>query len=412
MSSRTVFAVALVFALAILAAMPLYGSGVRIVRLSYASGDVRLARSADAKPEAAILNTPIVEGSRLVAGEDGLAEIEFENGSVVRVAGPAEISFDHLGVNADNGHVNGIVVVRGTVYAHVKPQKHDEYSFTVSGNQTLVLEHSAHLRIQAGEQAASVAVMDGEAELRSGGNAQSIRKSESLTVARGGEVQPLARNIAPGHFDAWDAKRDHTHEAELARLQRDPYGSAYQGYGAAELGNYGAYTFIPGFGAMWRPFGFGMDWSPFSYGAWGMYPGFGWTYISAYPWGWAPYRYGGWYWFNDYGWMWGPGNYSLASWSAVPVISSKPPGFASLHAPVSTTTTTLLVGNPPLAVRGAGSIQMMPRSEQNAMAGPRGAHTQPIGGSGQAGSTGSMQTSTPSHTSTGMSTGGGHTSHK
>ena len=60
-------------------------SHVRIVRLSYESGSVRMDRATGQGLERALLNSPIVEGSRIVTGNDGLAEVEFENNSVVRI---------------------------------------------------------------------------------------------------------------------------------------------------------------------------------------------------------------------------------------------------------------------------------------------------------------------------------------
>ncbi len=42
-------------------------------------------------------------------------------------------------------------------------------------------------------------------------------------------------------------------------------------------------------------------------GAWGFYPGYGYMFASAYPWGWMPYRYGNWMFVPSYGWMWQPG---------------------------------------------------------------------------------------------------------
>ena len=60
-------------------------SHVRIVRLSSVEGQVQIDRAAGEGLERAILNTPVVEGTRLVTGSDGLAEVEFENQSALRL---------------------------------------------------------------------------------------------------------------------------------------------------------------------------------------------------------------------------------------------------------------------------------------------------------------------------------------
>src|SRR5664279_5915656 len=75
------------FGLAVMAAMLLAvvsaqaTSHVRIVRLSYEDGNVQMSRGTGQRLERAILNSPIVEGSSVVTGSDGLAEVEFENNS-------------------------------------------------------------------------------------------------------------------------------------------------------------------------------------------------------------------------------------------------------------------------------------------------------------------------------------------
>ena len=60
-------------------------SHVRIVRLSSVEGQVQIDRATGQGLERAILNTPIVEGTRIVTGDDGLAEVEFENQSALRL---------------------------------------------------------------------------------------------------------------------------------------------------------------------------------------------------------------------------------------------------------------------------------------------------------------------------------------
>ena len=48
---------------------------------------------ADQGLDRAILNTPIVQGTRIVTRKDGLAEVEFEDQSALRMAENSEIRF-------------------------------------------------------------------------------------------------------------------------------------------------------------------------------------------------------------------------------------------------------------------------------------------------------------------------------
>ena len=73
-------------------------SHVRIVRLSSVEGQVQVDRAGQGL-ERAILNTPIVEGTRILTGNDGLAEIEFENQSALRLTEDSNVKFSQLLMN-------------------------------------------------------------------------------------------------------------------------------------------------------------------------------------------------------------------------------------------------------------------------------------------------------------------------
>src|SRR5580658_6433064 len=60
-------------------------SKVRIVRLSEVKGEVQLDRLTGKGFEGAMANLPVTEGARLKTG-NGVAEVEFEDNSTIRVA--------------------------------------------------------------------------------------------------------------------------------------------------------------------------------------------------------------------------------------------------------------------------------------------------------------------------------------
>ena len=100
-------------------------------------------------------------------------------------------------------------------------------------------------------------------------------------------------------------------------------------------------------------------------GAWSWYPGFGYMFASAYPWGWMPYRYGSWMMVPGMGWMWQPGGWN--SWVAAPRYSGAlPANFHPLVAPATGTVKTVAVGRggavsalaPSRMVLNAGSAGM------------------------------------------------------
>jgi hypothetical protein len=125
-------------------------------------------------------------------------------------------------------------------------------------------------------------------------------------------------------------------------------------YGASDLSYYGSFYNIPGYGMMWQPYLVGAGWDPFMNGAWMWYPGSGYAWVSAYPWGWTPYRYGSWTYLNTYGWFWQPGT-SWAGWNTGPNIARAPQTF-SVPRPPATPGRTLLV-NRAAPVSPVGVVQ-------------------------------------------------------
>ena len=111
-------------------------SHVRIVRLSSVEGQVQIDRATGQGLERAILNTPIVEGTRIVTGADGLAEVEFENQSALRLTENSEVKFTQLLMNDAGTKANRIIVDKGLVYLDTASKGDDRYLITV-GDQSL-----------------------------------------------------------------------------------------------------------------------------------------------------------------------------------------------------------------------------------------------------------------------------------
>ena len=95
----------LLFPLLLTSASPVFAdsSHARIIRLSLVQGDVRLARDVKGDPlasqnatwEAAELNLPIRQGY-VLSTDKGLAEVEFENGSMAFLGGDTVLEFYDL----------------------------------------------------------------------------------------------------------------------------------------------------------------------------------------------------------------------------------------------------------------------------------------------------------------------------
>src|ERR1700756_3987041 len=89
-SSRTFLTAA---ACALLSLPALADSQARIVRLSDVQGSVQIDKNTGLGFEHAFVNLPLVQGAQLRTGANGRAEIEFEDGSSMRLAPNTAVEF-------------------------------------------------------------------------------------------------------------------------------------------------------------------------------------------------------------------------------------------------------------------------------------------------------------------------------
>src|SRR5882724_3230615 len=120
--------VRLVIASLLLSTLCFADSQVRIVRLSSLDGDVQIDRNTGQGFEKAFLNLPITQGAKVQTGSEGRAEVEFEDGSVVRLAPKTVVEFSQLALRDSGGKASNLKVQAGTVYVDFRGGKDDEFT--------------------------------------------------------------------------------------------------------------------------------------------------------------------------------------------------------------------------------------------------------------------------------------------
>src|SRR5713226_7165503 len=91
-------------------------SQARIVRLSDVQGTVEIDKNAGLGFERAFANLPITQGTQLRTRENGRAEIEFEDGSTLRVTPNTTVQFSTLGSSDAGKRTSVIDLVEGKAY--------------------------------------------------------------------------------------------------------------------------------------------------------------------------------------------------------------------------------------------------------------------------------------------------------
>ena len=338
--ARTSLLVRLLLVILFSSAISFADSQVRIVRLSSVDGDVQIDRNTGQGFEKAFLNLPITQGVKLQTGSEARAEIEFEDGSVARLAPGTTVEFSQLSLRDSGARASDMKVQQGTVYVNFRGGKDDDFTVHFV-RETVTLKDAVHFRVQVNDANATLAVLKGNAKVEGTSGSVEVEKNQSITFDLANHDQYETAKVEDAPFDTWDKEQDKYHNSYLSK--KHDY-STYA-YGVSDLNYYGNFYNAPGYGRLWQPYFVSAGWDPFMDGGWAWYPGTGYTWVSAYPWGWTPYHCGSWRFVQSFGWGWQPGG--CGSGFGFPPVINAPVNF---HVP-----------QPPVGRPGSGTIVMTPR---------------------------------------------------
>src|SRR5215469_14970188 len=337
MTTPSPLKLSLVFcAVAVFSLPALAESQARIVRLSDVQGSVQIDKNTGLGFENAFVNLPITQGVHLKTGATGRAEVEFEDGSSMRLTPNTTVEFSKLGLTDAGQRVSEVNLVEGMTYVNWLGK--DDFSLNFS-REKVSLDRAAHFRVDTSPEVANLSVFKGDLEVDGPNGKLSVEKKKTATFdAADDDKSKIENKIAEAPLDSWDKEAVSYHnEYAKNNASSSPYG-----YGLSDLNYYGAYSNVPGYGMMWQPYFAGVGWDPFMNGAWGWYPGFGYMYASAYPWGWTPYYYGNWAYVPGYGWGWQPGGFN--GWHPIPHYTATTLTHVSLAVPAGESGKTIFVG--------------------------------------------------------------------
>jgi FecR protein len=343
-------------------------SQARVVRLSEVQGDVKIDRNLGQGYEKAFLNLPIMQGEKLQTKSDGRAEVEFEDGSTLRITPDTVIEFPQLSLRDSGAKVSAVHLQEGIAYVNFAGAKGDEFTLTFA-HEKIAIAQAAHLRLEVADVTATVAAFKGDVRVEGDSGTVAVSKNRTATFdLTNGDRSTLAKDVEPDPFDAWDKQQDQYHQQYGSNTYRSysPYA-----YGTSDLNYYGNFFNAPGYGTVWQPYFAGAGWDPYMNGAWAFSPGFGYGWVSGYPWGWTPYHYGSWAYLPTYGWAWQPGG-TWAGYSG-PRIIRPPANFVSPQPPSSSVQEIVPVNRGPVPVQVGRSFNRLEISQNSAGLGiPRG----------------------------------------
>jgi competence protein ComGC len=337
-------------ACALLALPAAADSQARIVRLSDVQGGVQINKNAGLGFENAFLNLPVTQGTQLRTGEKGRAEIEFEDGSTLRLTPNTQVEMSTLG-SSDGKRISTVNLLAGRAYVNWLGKAGDQFTLKFSGERVM-LSQAAHFRVVSAPGMTEVASFKNDLEVTGQSATVKVPKKKMVDFdADHNDQATEAKNLKQDTYDDWD-KQSVSYHDEYAKNNSTPLG-----YGASDLSYYGGYSNLAGYGNLWQPYFAGAGWNPYMDGAWSFYPGMGYMWASAYPWGWMPYYYGNWVYAPGFGWGWQPGGFN--SWQGGVRYTGALAGFRPPVAPTGTVNTVVVGKGGPVVGAGAPTRMML-----------------------------------------------------
>src|SRR6478672_7392137 len=216
----------------------LASSQARIVRLSDVQGSVQIDKNTGSGFEDAFVNLPIIQGTQVRTGGTGRAEIEFEDGSSMRLASNTLVQFSGLTLSDSGKRISDINLVEGMAYVNWLGK--DDLSLNFS-REKISLDHSAHFRVDTSTEVANLAVFKGQIDVDGPSGKLSLEKKKTATFdAVNDDKSTVAGKIVEAPLDSWDKEANSYHD-QYAKNNSSPYG-----YGGSDLNYYGAYQNVAG----------------------------------------------------------------------------------------------------------------------------------------------------------------------
>ena len=269
---------------------------VRMARIARMEGSVSWRPGDDVDWSDAGWNLPLREGAEIWVNPGAKAEVQFDDGSYLRLGNGALATF-HTMFSDSRGEFTEIKLNAGTASLQLTSNLSSYQIDTPLASVTSA--GVSNLRVDA-TNGLRVIVWNGQAQVQGIAGQITVGSGEFLRLANGSSNYAVFP--APGR-DSWDAYCDGRYEATRHPSRYLPSSIALV---AGDLDSYGVWVRDPQYGYCWHPNMPDPNWAPYHDGHWVWVSPFGWTWCGNEQWGWAPYHYGTWF-PSPRGWLWRPG---------------------------------------------------------------------------------------------------------
>lgn len=312
-------------------------------RLSSVEGQVRIVQGGQTIADPALVNAPLFAGFQIETGDDGKAEVQFDDGSVARLSPDSGLTLKS--VSGDGGQGTEVLLESGLGYFELQGGGSGGPMRVDFGDSVATASGFTVMRIHIDTPPGDLAVFSGNAHVERGNSlAVDLHGGESVALnANDPTHYDLSETIEPDSWDAWNQDRDQALNATAA----DQTGAAKSFVNSEnpnpawnDLDANGNWYNVPGSGLIWSPYSASTaGWDPYGCGHWMYTPRFGYVWVSCEQWGFLPYSCGSWNFYGGFGWGWSAGggcnpwwrNGGYNGWN----VGAGPSGYRPLPRPIS-----------------------------------------------------------------------------
>ncbi len=274
---------------------------VRLARFAYVQGNVTWRADQSLDWAGATSNLPLKQGAQIWVASGGRAEVQFDDGSYLRLGSGAIATLQVL-YSDTNGEFTEIGLTSGLSMLKVK----HEASIYQLDTPLVSVKAGGPSRVRIGVSGGvDIGVPEGSAAIEGAHGTAELNRGDYITIQDANSPYNVRQLPGPDLWERWNVDRESTLDnAEQALVQHNVPANIC--LVAGDLDSYGTWRTDATYGEVWCPRAVDGNWRPYYAGHWTWVNPFGWTWCSDEPWGWAPYHYGTWF-HAGYGWAWRPG---------------------------------------------------------------------------------------------------------
>ena len=297
--------------------------------ITYLEKGCKIKRSISPQFEEPILNYPVIPGDEIYTN-NGRCEIQFDNGTIVRLDKNAELKVETILAQSltSKWKITTLLLKRGNAYVMNKNYKKELFQF-ITPNAAIKLKDNSVSKIEVNKNRETYfQVIRGKGYIKYGPDEKKLKerkvnKSERVFVNSSHNLIQ-EELIADTDFDLWnEVMNEHFREIHWGRskipgpIYKFPKAVIY--FAEKYSSYYGEWIYSDLFGYVWKPYFqryYPSGWMPYMYGRWIFING-QLFWVPAEPWGWVPYHFGVWHWTPKWGWIWIPGSafhFGMVDW--------------------------------------------------------------------------------------------------